>query len=199
MKKQINMIIAIVVFLVAVVLVSVLYNTLKPEYSPDPFSNNKEQEENSPIAGQNGNKPDASGSEYAAPDFTVYDENGNAVQLSDYFGKPIVLNFWASWCTYCIQEMPHFNTAYYKYPDVQFLMINVTDGQSETLASAMGFMDNSNFDFPVLYDTSLDAATTYGASSLPLTIFIDENGELVTYFNGMLTADNLERGIAEIR
>lgn len=194
MKKQVNMIIAIVVFLVAVVLVAVLYNNLKPEYSPDPFSD-KKQESNSPVSGSN----NSDSSEYAAPDFTVYDEYGNPVQLSDYFGKPIVLNFWASWCTYCIQEMPSFNNAYYKYPDVQFLMINVTDGQSETLASAMGFVDNSNFDFPVLYDTDLDAAKTYGASSLPLTIFIDENGELVTYFNGMLTADNLERGIAEIR
>jgi thiol-disulfide isomerase/thioredoxin len=191
MKKQINLIIGIVVFLVAIVLVGVLYNNLKPEYTPDPIEQGKKPH----TADQN----DSSASDYAAPDFTVYDEYGNAVQLSDYFGKPIVLNFWASWCTYCIQEMPHFNNAYYKYPDVQFLMVNVTDGTDETLASAQSFINGSNFDFPVLYDTSLDATNKYQAYALPMTIFIDENGELVTYFSGMLTADNLERGIAEIR
>lgn len=191
MKKQINIIIAVVVFLVAIVLVSVFYNQLKPENTPDPIQDNKVQNENAPQASPN--------SEYAAPDFTVYDANGNKVQLSDYFGKPIVLNFWASWCYYCVEEMPNFNNAYHKYPDVQFLMVNVTDGQSETLDSAKSFINNTNFDFPVFYDTDLDASRTYGASSLPLTIFIDENGELVTYANGMLTAENLERGIAEIR
>lgn len=191
MKKQINLIIGIVVFLVAIVLVGVLYNNLKPEYTPESIEQGKKPH----TADQN----DSSISDYAAPDFTVYDEYGNAVQLSDYFGKPIVLNFWASWCTYCIQEMPHFNNAYYKYPDVQFLMVNVTDGTDETLASAQSFINGSNFDFPVLYDTSLDATNKYQAYALPMTIFIDENGELVTYFSGMLTADNLERGIAEIR
>ncbi len=78
-------------------------------------------------------------------------------------------------------------------------MINVTDNYQETYASAKSFIEGTNFDFPVFYDLELDASTKYSAASLPLTIFIDENGELVTYFSGQLSASNLERGLAEIR
>lgn len=190
MKKQINLIIGIVVLLVVIVLVGVLSSNLKNENAPD---------ESAQSTKNNSSQQGSSNSEYDAPDFTVYDEYGNAVNLSDYFGKPIVLSFWMSSSIDCIQGMPHFNNAYYKYQDVQFLMVNVTDGQDETLASAQSFIKGTSFGFPVFYDTSLNASKTYSVDSVPLTIFIDKNGELVTYLQGTMTADNLERGIAEIR
>ena len=65
--------------------------------------------------------------EFLASDFTVYDENGNAVKLSDFAGKPIVLNFWGTWCGYCQMEMPDFNEAYKNNSDVQFIMLNCGD------------------------------------------------------------------------
>ena len=62
-----------------------------------------------------------------APDFTVTDADGNAVKLSDFRGKGVVLNFWASWCGPCKSEMPHFQTAYEQYGDeVHFLMVNMS-------------------------------------------------------------------------
>ena len=71
------------------------------------------------------------------PDFTVVDEEGNPVSLSDFFGKPIILNFWASWCGPCKSEMPDFEEAYLEYGDViQFLMVNCTDGSRETVEGA---------------------------------------------------------------
>ena len=69
-----------------------------------------------------------------APDFTVYDRNGQPVRLSDMFGKPIVLKFWASWCGPCRSEMPDFDEVYRLLGDeVVFMLVNLTDGEVETM------------------------------------------------------------------
>ena len=73
----------------------------------------------------------------AAPDFTVYDQAGNSYRLSDFQGMPVVLNFWASWCGPCKNEMPAFQKAFEIYgQDVHFLIVNLTDGQIETVETA---------------------------------------------------------------
>ena len=67
-----------------------------------------------------------------APDFTVYDKDGKPVKLSDFRGKPVVLNFWASWCGPCQSEMPTFNEKYGELGDeIHFLMVNLTDSAAE--------------------------------------------------------------------
>lgn len=138
-------------------------------------------------------------SENAVDDFVAIDQNGNKVKLSNYFGKPIVLNFWASWCYYCRVEMPHFEEAYKNNPDVQFLMVNVTDGYDETMHSATALIEQNGYTFPVLFDTEGDGAQKYNAYSLPITYFIDETGELVTYHSGMMNAQMLEAAIDKIK
>ena len=131
-----------------------------------------------------------------APDFTVYDAEGNPVQLYDYIGKPLVVNFWASWCGPCQMEMPHFEDKYQELGDeVQFLMINMTDGGRETVDSASAFIAEKGYTFPVLYDTDSNAALTYGAYSLPTTYFIDADGYVVAQATGAIDADTLQQGI----
>lgn len=134
----------------------------------------------------------------AAPDFTVYDQNGNKVKLSDYKGKPVVLNFWATWCYYCKLEMPDFNAAYKQHPEVQFLMVNATDGVRETVDGAKAYVADEGYEFDVFYDTDLDAVKTYGISSYPTTYFINGDGKLIARGNGMLDLASLENGIAMI-
>ena len=135
-----------------------------------------------------------------APDFTVYDADGNAHKLSDFRGKPVVLNFWASWCGPCKSEMPDFDDAYKKYgEDIHFVMVNLTDGSQETVESASAFISQSGYSFPVYYDTDMDAAATYGVNSVPITFFIDSSGAIVAYGSGALTAENLEQGIGMIQ
>ena len=135
-----------------------------------------------------------------APDFTVYDQEGNGYKLSDFRGKPVILNFWASWCGPCKSEMPDFEAAYRQYGQaVQFLMVNLTDGYQETVDSASGFVAESGYSFPVFYDTDVDAAQVYGISSVPVTYFIDAGGYLIAVGQGALSADNLEKGIGMIQ
>ncbi|MBQ1264400.1 MAG: TlpA family protein disulfide reductase [Oscillospiraceae bacterium] len=135
-----------------------------------------------------------------APDFTVYDLDGNEVHLSDYFGKPIVLNFWASWCGPCQKEMPIFHEKYLELgEEVTFLMVNMTIGSRETVETASDFIAENQYTFPVFYDTQTDAAVTYGVYSLPTTYFIDADGHAVTHVVGGIRAQTLMNGIDMIR
>ncbi len=133
---------------------------------------------------------------YPAPDFTVYDAEGNAHSLSDFRGKPVILNFWASWCGPCKAEMPDFDEAYKIYGNrIHFLIVNLTDGSSETVETASAFIASQGYTFPVYYDTDYFGAMAYNISAIPTTFFIDANGNLVTYYQGMLSADMLQAGI----
>lgn len=131
----------------------------------------------------------------AAMDFTVYDAEGNPVKLSDFYGKPIVLNFWASWCGPCKGEMPEFEEVYREMGDqVQFLMINLTYG-NETMDSAQSFVSSQGYTFPVYYDTSGNAAFVYKITSIPATFVIDAEGNIAGYAVGAISKETLHSGI----
>ena len=131
-----------------------------------------------------------------APDFTVYDRDGNPVKLSDYRGKPVVLNFWSSRCGPCQMEMPDFQKAYEDLgEEIHFLMVNVTDGSWDTVDSASAFIAENNYTFPVFYDTDISAASAYGVYSLPTTYFIDAEGNGVAYGMGAMDLETLMSGI----
>lgn len=131
-----------------------------------------------------------------APDFTAVDADGTEVKLSDYVGKPIVLNFWASWCSPCKSEMPEFNAAWEELEgEVQFLMVNMTDGARETVESAREYVEGEGFTFPVLFDTKSEAAIAYSAYSLPTTYFIDAEGYVTARAVGAIDGETLQKGL----
>lgn len=116
-----------------------------------------------------------------APDFTVLDANGKKIRLSDNFGKPIVINFWATWCPPCKRELPDFDKLCKEYGDkVVFMMVNLTDGRRDTVDGTKSFVSKNGYTFPVYFDTEYNGADAYNVSSIPQTTFIDANGNVYT-------------------
>lgn len=123
-----------------------------------------------------------------APDFRVFDGSGKEIRLSDFKGEIVVINFWASWCPPCKEEMPFFQTAYEQYGDrVKFMMLDLVDGSRETKATGQKFIADNKYTFPVYFDTNSDAAIKYGISSIPTTVFIDKDGNIVTGYVGSVS------------
>lgn len=175
MKKNNKLIIFVVGFLAFSIFLVVSYlgyGSLSAKYNNKNIVDQdiKNQDDNS--------KNDKIKVKVKAKDFTVYDENLKEVKLSDYIGTPVVLNLWASWCPPCKAEMPGFNEMSKKYgkEKIAILMINLTDGEKETVSKAKQYLESNKYDMKVLYDSKLDAANKYNINSIPRTIFIDKDG-----------------------
>ena len=135
----------------------------------------------------------------AAPDFTVYDEDNNPVTLSEKIGTPIVLNFWATWCGPCQMEMPYFDAMARKYDgEISFMMINLTDGQRDTVSGVKEFIKESGYSFPVYYDTTMAAAYAYSAYSIPLTVLIRPDGTVMTSHTGAMDENTLQNYLEKL-
>ena len=133
-----------------------------------------------------------------AYNFTVYDADGKPVSLSAFIGKPIVLNFWASWCGPCRMEMPEFQKMYEQFGDeVHFLMVNLTG--YDHMASAKAFVQSGGYSFPVYFDLTLSAGNAYGVHSFPTSVFIDAEGYLMATYVGAMSGATLQYYIDLIR
>ena len=137
-----------------------------------------------------------------APDFSVADSDGNSVKLSDILknGKPVVLNFWASWCPPCRGEMPEFEQVFKERgSEVQFMMVNLTDGQRETKEIAMQYVSAQGFTFPVYFDLNQEGSAAYISRYIPATYFIDKDGYIVSSREGQIDKAFLLNGIAAMQ
>ena len=201
MKKKIGWIAGVLALVALIGGASVLYNKYSNKVeSSQLMKENSSQAEIQTEAEEGGEHTEEAEVEYVmAPDFTVYDAEGNEVKLSDFIGKPTVVNFWASWCGPCQIEMPDFDEMYKEFgEEVNFLMVNMTDGSRETADAAAKFVEDAGYAFPIYYDTKMNAAMTYGVNSLPSTYFIDAEGHAVTRAQGIINAEVLQYAIEMI-
>lgn len=206
MKKYGKLLVSLLALVVVIGLASFAYGKLKGQMEPQSLvedTNKKETDDGATDDTTEAPQDDAAEAEedqaderQDAIDVKIYDSEGNAVQLSDFYGKPIVMNFWATWCGYCKQEMPDFQSAYEEYgEDVEFLIINATDGVRETREKAAAYLEEEGHTFPAYYDEDRAAAYVYSVSSLPTTVLIDKEGRVAGYAPGLMQKEMLVQAL----
>lgn len=145
-----------------------------------------------------GTSPGTSLIGHPAPNFTLTVWNGAAprtIDLASLKGKPVLVNFYASWCTDCAEEQPILQAASQKYASsVVFLGVAFQDKQSDSL----GFLHQYGITYPSGPDAAGTAATDYGVTGVPETILIDRNGNVVHHFYGAVDAASLDKALAPL-
>jgi peroxiredoxin len=136
----------------------------------------------------------------AAPDFVLERPEGGTLRLSDLQGRPLVLNFWASWCSPCRREMPELQTAFETYEEqgLQIVAVNL----QETNGKVRDFTDEFGITFPTVIDRDGELPDAYRLGGpvrgIPSTYFIDATGVIRDRFFGPLTKDFLEERVDKI-
>ncbi len=139
----------------------------------------------------------------SAMDFTLEDQYGNSHTLSDYKGKTVFLNFWATWCPPCRAEMPDIQKIYESYKetgDDSLVILGVAEpgqGQETSKEGIKDFLEENGYTYPVLMDTTGGQFMKYGISALPTTYMIDKNGNIFGYVRGQLSEEAMHGLIAQ--
>jgi len=123
-----------------------------------------------------------------APDFSLTDLNDQTIHLKSLFGKPIVLNFWATWCGPCRIEMPMLDAFYQDHiEDIELLAINMQEKEQPVQAFAYEY----NLDFPILLDLDAEVSTMYRIQGLPTTIILTSEGKISAIHVGVISENQL--------
>lgn len=138
----------------------------------------------------------------AAPDFTVQNLDGKTVSLSDYRGKVVLLNLWATWCPPCREEMPSMQTMYDELKGRGFTILAVAapNPPRETREKIENFVADGQYSFPILIDSEYEVNGIYGTGSIPTSWVVDTDGNLVARLVGATdwTSDSITSAFEEL-
>jgi len=212
MKKAGSLILWVVISALAIFILYYVYNHFAAKAQMEPIrpqtSDGIEDDKNN-IENSNEGKKDSEGADkkendgskssekneennekIMAPDFTLEDINGKKVSLSDYRGKIVFLNFWATWCQYCVMEMPDLEEVHQEFSkgdDAVILTVN-SDEDPDVVKK---FMKDNNLTLPVLMDYTYEVNWMYGISGIPVTYVIDRDGSVYGRIPSMTDKETL--------
>ena len=181
--------------------------SVAPPVSSGEEDNHSEPKSSAPASSEaESSEPEEEIPEIPAPDFTLTDQNGNTHTLSDYKGQVVFLNFWATWCGPCKQEMPDIQAMYEEFnqnnDDVVILGVanpktdEVPYNQDGTIEEVTQFLSDNGYTYPVVMDTTGEIFASYGVTAFPTTFMIDKEGNVFGYITGTLT-DSLMHDIVQ--
>ena len=133
---------------------------------------------------------------YLAPPFTLVSLEGDEVSLEDFLGQPVLINFWATWCPPCREEMPDIQDAYEEYADEGFVVLGVDVG--ETASEAEGAQREMGLTFPILLDSDEEVSDIYRVRAFPTSFFVDVNGVIQAKYEGSMSPRDISRFLDEI-
>ena len=134
-----------------------------------------------------------------APDFTLKTLDGGQITLSEYRGRPVLINFWATWCPPCRIEMPELVRTYEEHKDTGFTILAINLTFQDALQEIAAFVEEFKMTFPVLLDETGEVTTQkYRLLGLPMSVFVDRDGAIRRIQIGVMTADQIREFTAEI-
>lgn len=139
-----------------------------------------------------------------AIDFELYDQYGNLHKLSEYEGKVVFLNFWATWCPPCVREMPYIDELYEAYGknEEEVVILGVANpnlGQEGNKESIIQFLEQQGYTFPVVFDVDYNQIFSYGFNSFPSTLIIDKEGYINLYVPGAMDKKTMQQIIEQAK
>jgi peroxiredoxin len=197
MKKWLFIASLIIIIATSIYSVKNYENKLLNKTQTTPYAElSKQQEETSNTSQKGSTVVNPNSQKTSAIDFKLKDLDGNEVSLSQFKGKRVFLNFWATWCGPCIKEMPEIENVFNETKDSDIVILTVNFGESHNTVKT--FMDKNNYHFKVLLDSEENVAAKYNIASIPTSYFIDKDGTIVSMQSGPMNKLQMDTRIKDI-